>query len=286
MRTLVERIKNATTPATTESTEIVLARTVLDNAYEICGKKVASVPVGLMRLDHSYQRVLAPNFKKLMNEWNNEKCDFLMVSYRDGYFYVIDGQHRYSVAMAKGIVTLPCIIFNGLTREQEALKFGQQNDGVTRLNPYDVFKANIACGDVSIKEVYIDMEIKRICDFHKVVVKKVGNGQTNPKTLRSLTRARNIVRLNGAECLDWILAVIEVSNWNLCKDAYAADIMVMLKNFYMENINNLPIMQDVLLTSVLNSVTPTDLISMAKYSYSEYGLETALGLCLKDLTKR
>ena len=283
MKSLSERIKNMTT-STTENTQVVLARTVLDNSYEMCGKKVASVPVALMKLDHSYQRVLSPNVKKLMEKWDNEKCNFLLVSYRDGYFYIIDGQHRYSVALAKGIVLLPCIILTGLTREQEALKFARQNEGVTKLNPFDTFKANVACGDVSINEVRVDMEIKRVCDLHNVKVKKVST-DNNPKALRSLTRARDIVRLNGVECLDWILAVIENSNWNLCKDAYSANIMVMLKNFYLEHIDNLSLMEDILLTSVLNSITPMDLVAMAKYSYSEYSVETALGLCLKDLTK-
>ena len=286
MKSIAERIKNMTTvTSTTESTQVVLARTVLDNAYEMCGKKVASVPVSLMKLDHSYQRVLSPNVKKLMEKWDNEKCNFLLVSYRDGYFYIIDGQHRYSVAVAKGIVLLPCIILTGLTQHDEALKFARQNEGVTKLNPFDTFKANVACGDTSIDEVKIDIEIKRVCDLHNVKVKKVST-DNNPKALRSLTRARSIVKTNGAECLDWILAIIENSNWNLCKDAYAADIMVMLKNFYVENIDNISAMEDILLTSVLNSVTPTDLIAMAKYSYSEYAVVTALGLCLKDLTKR
>ena len=120
----------------------------------------------------------------------------------------------------------------------------------------------------------------------KVEVKKVGgNRHKNPKILRSLSRARIIVDCNGSECFDWILTVIENSNWNMCPESYVKEVIMMLKNFYTENIDNLPNMENVLISCVLNSVTPADLITMAKYSYSEFPMQSALNLCLKELTK-
>ena len=275
--------KNNTT-TTVAANNTVLATAVIDNAYSICGKRIASVPVELMELDHSYQRVLGKTTKKLMAEWDNEKCDFLIVSYRDNRFYIIDGQHRYSVAKAKGIEFLPCIIFTGLTQSDEALKFARQQDNVNKLTPYDTFKANIACGDTSIYEIIVDMEIKKICDKHKVEIVKINKSKRSPKTLRGLSRARWIVENNGSECLDWIFTVIENSNWNLCSDAYTKEMLIMLRNFYTENKDSLVDKVPALL-NLMNSTSPKEMISMAKYEYPEFTMTPALDLCLKELMK-
>ena len=112
---LTRRTNNTT--ATTNAT--VLATTVINNSYSICGKRIASIPVALMAIDDSYQRVLGTTIKKLMNSWDNNKCDFLVVSYRDNKFYVIDGQHRYSVAKAKGIVMPDIKRKRGITMSQK-----------------------------------------------------------------------------------------------------------------------------------------------------------------------
>ena len=231
------------------SNETVLATSVMEKAYSICGKRIASVPVALMELDHSYQRVLSRNTKKLMEQWNNDKCDFLYVSYRDNKFYIIDGQHRYSVAKAKGIPSLPCIIFTGLTREQEALKFAQQNDNVTKLTAYDTYKANIANGDCSIPTVKIDMEIERICSKYKVIVKKTNNKRPTEKSLMCLTSVKRIIAAttyNGVECFDWILSVINNSNCNTYSKSYDSYIICMLRNYYTENIDNIKIAEVIL----------------------------------------
>ena len=88
-----------------------MARSIMDNTYTICNKRIASVPVSLMKLDESYQREIdKDNIQKLVRDWDNDRCDFLLVSFRDDRFYVVDGQHRYTAADYREIKTLPCII--------------------------------------------------------------------------------------------------------------------------------------------------------------------------------
>lgn len=258
---------------------VTLAATVINNAYSICGKRIASVPVALMEIDDSYQRVLGTTIKKLMNEWDDNKCDFLVVSYRDNRFYVIDGQHRYSVAKAKGIDSLPCIIFTGLTQSDEALKFAQQQDNVNKLSPYDTFKANVACGDTSIPEVAIDMNIKRVCDKYNIQVKKYGNNMGDQKVLRCLTRARNYT-----ENFEWIMDVINASNWADCPQAYITNIVEVLSGYYHDNKDNLTLAEQKII-NMMNSITPAELETMAKYDYAEYKIVTAMKLCVRDLTQ-
>lgn len=278
---LVKATKGNTAMDTTNN--IVLAQTVLNNTYSICGKRIASVPISLMELDYSYQRVLGATVNKLMEEWDDDKCDFLIASYRDNKYFIINGQHRYSVAKAKGINSLPCIIFTGLTQSDEALKFAQQQDNVNKLTPYDTFKANIACGNINIPEVRTDVEIKRICDKYNIAVKKYGKMNIGEKVLRCLDEVRAYVSsstYNGTACFEWIIDTINATNWADCSDSYCKVIIRLLRNHYADNVDCLLEKE---LMEVMNSISPTDLIIKAKYEYPEYKTTAALGLCLRDM---
>lgn len=267
--------RNTVTPV---ANNVVLATSIMANTYSICGKRIASVPVALMELDDSYQRVLGKTTKKLMAEWNNDKCDFLTVSYRDNKFYVIDGQHRYSVAKAKGIEALPCIIFTGLTQQGEARMFARQQENVNKLTPYDTFKANIACGDTSVREVAIDINIKRVCDKYGIAVKKYGNYMGDQKVLRCLNVARKL-----PESFEWVIDVINASNWANCPSAYIHSIVATLATYRNEHKDNLSQAEQTIV-GLMNSISPEELENMARYTYPEYKIGTALTLCIRDLT--
>jgi hypothetical protein len=277
------RLANLVKVTNNGTNNTVLAQTVINNTYSICGKRIASVPVELMDIDYTYQRIAGTTINKLMRDWNDEKCDFLVVSFRDNKFYIIDGQHRYTVAKAKGIVSLPCIIFTGLTQNDEALKFARQQDNVNKLSAYDTFKANIACGNANIPEVKTDMEIKRICDKYNIEVKKYGRNNVGEKVLRCLTTVRPLVNsttYDGLKCFEWLIDTVNTTNWADCSDSYSDYIIAMLKNYYVDNVDNL---NEDKLMKVMNSITPSELIVKAKYEYSEYGVRIALGLCLRDM---
>ena len=282
MRTLLRG--KETTVAVNNSA--VLATTVINNTYSICGKRIASVPIELMELDYTYQRVLGTTVRSLMEEWNDDNCDFLVVSYRDNKFYIIDGQHRYTVARARGITSLPCIIFTGLTRQDEALRFARQQDNVNKLTPYDTFKANIACGDMSIPAVKTDMEIKRICDLHNIKVVKSNTPNGDTKILRCLSDARRIVSAtnlyNGVECFEWIMNIINATNWACCSEAYKQGVLLALKNHYINNDVN---ETESTIVKVLNSISPRDFVVNAKFEYPDYTESMAVGLYFEQIVK-
>ena len=71
-----------------------------------------------------YQRhVVTEDVDRLISKWNDKLLTPIVVSFRDGNFNVVDGQHRIA-AMRKMAgdmdVIVPCIIYTGLTYEQEA----------------------------------------------------------------------------------------------------------------------------------------------------------------------
>ena len=265
------------------SSESILARSVMSNTYSICNKRIASVPVSLMRLDKSYQRVTDnTNIQKLIRDWDNDRCDFLLVSFRDDKFYIVDGQHRYTAANYKGIEELPCIILTGLTREQEARIFSRQNENVKKLTIYDVFKANLANGDTSIPEIKIDVEINRICKKHGIKVKVTNRYTNKERTLRSLSATRKIIRAHGVECEEWIFDTVDKTNWKTCMEVTSSQIQYMLKNFYVENKENISYWQKAV-ERVMNTYTPNQIIGCARSDYANYTLGVALNICFKEL---
>lgn len=259
-----------------------MARSIMDNTYTICNKRIASVPVSLMKLDESYQREIdKSNIQKLVRDWDNDRCDFLLVSFRDDRFYVVDGQHRYTAADYRGIKALPCIILTELTREQEARIYSRQNENVKKLTIYDVFKANIVNGDTSIPEIKIDMEINKVCKKYGIKVCK-NNRYLKKNALRSLSATRSIVRIYGVECFEWILSTANKTNWKTCSEITSKQIQDMLKNFWVENKNNLGYWQEAV-ERVMNTYTPKQIIGCARSDYANYTMGVALNICFKEL---
>lgn len=280
-------MKNATVKTVnvveTNTTESLLAQTVINGSTTVCGKRIAAVPVSLLRIDKSYQREpKGDSIQNLIKEWDMNSCDFLDVSFRDGSFYIIDGQHRYTAAKFIGVPTLPCIIRTGLTKNKEAIIFARQNRNVKKLYPYDTYKANVECADISYPEVRVDMEIDRICKTYNIEVKKMGGYTKGNKILRSLSRARDIVSSNGSDCFEWIIKTICLTNWENCSLSYSKEILSLLKSFYIENKDNIDTYEDSV-RKVMNSITPMQLISMSRANYSEYSVYTALNICFKKL---
>lgn len=279
--------------AVVENTNVVeegnmLARTVMANSYTLWGKKIADIPVDLLELDHSYQRVETGNAKNIADNWDDNACEFLLVSYRNGKFYVIDGQHRMIAAKIKGIESLPCVILVGLSKSEEARRFSVQGMGRRKLTPNDTFKANIECGNIEYKEVATDMEIKRICDKYGVTISKSNfNLNYNPKRLRSISRSRRIIDSAGSECFEWIIDTVANSNWDECSDAYEKDMLILLKNYYVEHnrIGNLEQATEKLIT-VMNRVTPKEIIAQAVATYPAHTKATAMKIKLTELTSK
>lgn len=262
-------------------TNKALASTVMSNTYELWGKRIASVPVTLLKLDHSYQRTETGNAKKIADNWNDEACEFLIVSYRDGNFYVIDGQHRLIAAKIKGKESLPCVILTGLTRQEEARRFSVQGVGRKKLSPSDTFKANLECGNPKYAEVFTDMEIKRICDKYNIEITK-SNFSNNPKKLRSISRPRIIVNTAGSECFEWIINTITESKWESCTYAYEKDFLMLFKTYYVEHKGDLETAKKKLI-KMFNSITPEEFVIQARAENPTHRKNSAMKIKLANM---
>lgn len=257
-----------------KESDALLAETVIKNAYHVGNKLIAEVPISLMRIDDSYQRLVQNNIKKLMRNWNDEECQSLLVSYRDGYFYIMDGQHRFVVANVKNISHLVCEIYTGLSREQEAERFAKQNDNITRLTTYDTFKANL------VYKEKVDCSIKKVCDKYNISVEK----SNRAKNLKSVSSARTIVRNNGEKALEWILSVISDANWEDFTQSYGGDMLEALYYTMQMNSNDLVKVKKNLVAAMCET-NPVELIGIGNAKYPNYGRRMRLKMIINALAK-
>lgn len=83
-----------------------------------------SIHTGRLTSGLPYQRPVNPReVDRLIREWDDRLLEPVVVSFRDGKFYVVDGQHRIA-AMRRmnggNGVMVNCKVYSGLTYEQEA----------------------------------------------------------------------------------------------------------------------------------------------------------------------
>ena len=105
-----------------------------------------------------YQRPVEPeDVDRLIAKWDDRLLTPLVVSFRDGKFNVVDGQHRIA-AMRKmadgGNVTVPCLIYTGLSYEQEAELYFKLDQSKGRLRLSHATKALLESGtDAEVLEI-------------------------------------------------------------------------------------------------------------------------------------
>ena len=200
---------------------------IVNNAYTIGGKKFANIPVSELVIDHNYQRPLRSKVRKMITHWDYKLCDVVLVSYRDGKFYVVDGQHRVAAATAKEVELLPCQILEGLSLEEEAARFVEQNTSVSILSPFDTFRANLLLGEP------IDTAISNLCNKWELEICGT-HGMKLAGKVGCIADTRKIVKTHGIEMLDNIFAALHEAQWNLITAGHSGRVLNALKHTFVE----------------------------------------------------
>lgn len=97
-----------------------------------------------------YQRpVKQEKVDEIIREWNPRKITPIVVSFRNGTFNIVDGQHHAEAMrqMAGGRdVIVPCIIHTGMTYQEEAKMYADLDTDKTPLTPRQHTKALVEAG--------------------------------------------------------------------------------------------------------------------------------------------
>lgn len=115
-----------------------------------------SVPVGLINVDHSYQRQLsATRVKKIAEALDSGAVKAISLSRRsDGTLWVYDGQHTLAAFKVAGIDHIPALIVDGC-KEQEAMWFLLINGGASkRVTQREKLAPGVVSGDPAAVSVH------------------------------------------------------------------------------------------------------------------------------------
>lgn len=128
-----------------------------------------------------YQRAINQrNVMHIKNGYVKELVNPVKVSLRNGKYYCFDGQHTLAVLtdMFGENCIVPCLVYTGLTYEQEAELFAKQDEFKRKLSSKEKVKANYeAADDDAVKFVAAVEKAGYKCDFHSggmVGTNKVG----------------------------------------------------------------------------------------------------------------
>lgn len=113
--------------------------------------ELAWIAASDLRRDREYNREIRPDkVAAIRRKFHADGLGVIIVSLReDGLHYIIDGQHRHESVMTlnMGHRKLPCIVYTGLTREQERLIFLMLNRERLPLSAMEAFEARAAAGE-------------------------------------------------------------------------------------------------------------------------------------------
>ncbi|MGN9791369.1 DUF6551 family protein [Streptomyces sp. OZ13] len=127
-----------------------------------------AIAVGEMKVDATMdaQRQFQPKWaNKLQKIWDREVLLPAIVSRRPDGDYVLDGQHSNEVARIKEGPEFKrdCMVYEGLTKQQEAKLFLAANRDRRAVKPYENFSVAVTAGE--IEAVKINADVKS-CGLH------------------------------------------------------------------------------------------------------------------------
>lgn len=127
-----------------------------------------------LKVDKSYQRDLdMRRVRRIAEHFNPLKVNPAKVSYRDGCYWIFDGQHTTHVLKTRNggeNLFIECKIYKGLTQEDEAELFARQNEYEKRVEKNSELKALYTAGNVEVIELKKAVEdMGFVLDFTKIV---------------------------------------------------------------------------------------------------------------------
>ena len=153
-----------------------------------------------------YQRpVEQKDVDKIIREWNGREITPVVVSFRDGKFNVVDGQHHIEAMRQKAggrDVIVPCIIHTGMTYEQEAKLYARLDRDKKQLTLRQYTKAVVEAGsDANI------MEVKRLTE-EVGFIWALGEPTGEPFEIAPIRALINAHRLLGSEGFSRMLTLM------------------------------------------------------------------------------
>lgn len=212
-----------------------------------------SVPLSKLNLVAKYQRALnVGQVRRMTQEWNPNAFGVLYVSERrPGYYVVIDGQHRVVTyrAVADGAYdpVVPCLVYKGLTPQEEAFLFKAYNGGRTKPGAADMFNAALEAEDPDA------LGIVRVVESFGL---KVARGGGRDGIITAIHMLEEVWRLGGETRLTTVLRILSKA-YGKAREAYANGILRGL-DVFLERYETEPAYSEGHLIDALRRVDPME----------------------------
>lgn len=228
------------------------------------------VPVDKLFVDPKYQRGLTTLIKRMEDDFDPAMFIPLQASERkNGKLAVFDGQHRLEAARDLNYAEVPCLVYHGLSPQQEATLFSRLQRERRNITAADRFRATLY-GDPSRPETEMAKEVERIAEmagFTVGSVKKDGKVPiASPTALESIYKVTKGA-MNGPEALSTALSTIALV-WKDEKRSTDADLIKGMGLLYVRHADKIDEEQ---LVERLREVTPGIILGRAQESRTGRG---------------
>lgn len=198
--------------------------------------------------------------KKYAENFDWDIFETPLVSYRDGTYWIVDGQHRIEVLKLLGVETVMCKVLVGLTYEEESSKFNKLNSERRLLSANDKFHSRVEAKEpdaVTIRDILSNNNLtysKRLC-------------RKGMDKITAITVVENIYHDGGKKHLDRVLHILKEA-WCGEPSAFGCDMMQGLSTFlrHSRGIN------DEILVSCFEKRMPKDIVIAANVCASRDGV--------------
>ena len=212
------------------------------------------VPIKNLVSNQEYQRSLSPtHVERAAAEFDIYQINPVKVSRRNGINYVFNGQHTIEiVASVSGSRDTPvwCMIYDELSYAREADIFANQMRFVKRLQPCEIFKANLEAENHDQMMVY-----SLLNSYHLTVGQK-----RRPGVICAISTVEAIYQKYGRAVLDRVLRLI-VGTWEGDVNSFSANILNAVAKLIVTYQNSL---DDELFMDRIGSISVKQVTRMAK----------------------
>lgn len=215
---------------------------VVDNATVQGGRKYVTIPMELLEIDETYQRIdciSMDKVKSLVAHFDINKCDPILVAPHPETctFSVINGSHRMIAHEILKINKIGAVLADDLPAEPKARKiaeaklFCEQNKDVDHMTPSHKHNAYVTMGIK--KHIVLEECLKgRKLLINKHILKNKPQEEQDRliaedyRILTGYTEAvRSAANSRGKELLNMIFDIIEKSGWHSVANGYSKNVI-------------------------------------------------------------
>ena len=197
------------------------AEVAADPNYRAWPFRFEIVPLEQLAVDASYQRPLTNFWKEVVEDFNPALVGTLIVSERrSGVKNIVDGQTRWTAMGELALPDVPCLIYEGLSRADEARLFADIQTRRRGMRSYDRFRAELVAKKPRAVEI---SKIATAAGFELSV-------DETPKTIKAIAALEQTWRYGPEHLEDVLLAIRDA--WGIDdKTATQATIISGLSHF-------------------------------------------------------